>query len=573
MGQERFNTLNDKVWVKSFATSEKKEGTMNYYSPISFSKDFPMLNKKYISSKYTYLFYVVKTSEPNKKIFSLYNSGELHSFYTDSIKSARNLPLDLGVFANGSMVNFNFYNKDFAKSKDGIFYLENNEEVKDIELYEVIVCSSCALPQSRYEIQTYLALKYGITLVQKEHYYASDQRKVWDEKLDTQFNNHIIGLAKDSYFGLEQKASYSNTDSLLVVRNSADSVNSTFDNFTYVLIGDNNGEKVFDANSGVYKRRWLVQNKGDHDVIYDVSLEIEPKEDLDYLLFSSAGNYLNEQTDSLQLNFKGLKIESNQYYYLTLLEKVKFNFKINQEDDGFNTKNILGVNRAGKAPYTITAINNQTLQEYNFVSETARFDLQELPKATYSFTVKDAVDQIAEIKSFQLEDVRNLVTLDTVWLLETGKTLDIKPFIATKDLVRKLDFNWFEGEKLLSKAPNLFVNKPGDFVLKISNRKGKNLTLPFTVNGISEDVDVSDSGWKVSPNPVDRGQEFMVTYSFESDKKVDFYIYTLEGKLILRDKLGTIKNERFTYTLLGASTYLLVAVINDKASMLKLIVK
>lgn len=69
LGQERFNTLNDKVWVKSFATSEKKEGTMNYYSPISFSKDFPMLNKKYISSKYTYLFYVVKTSEPNKKYF------------------------------------------------------------------------------------------------------------------------------------------------------------------------------------------------------------------------------------------------------------------------------------------------------------------------------------------------------------------------------------------------------------------------------------------------------------------------------------------------------------------------
>lgn len=594
-GQERFGSSKEAIWIKGFTTYKNLErekveplesGTskelsdsnnvireLNYHTPIQFSDNFKILNSKYKASKYTYVFYVLKSKELNKKLFSLYHAGNLHSFYTDKIKSDTEVNIDVNALKNGSIVHFNFYNKDFYRKDEGIFFLENFQAKSESELYEVIICNSCLESELKYKVETYLALKYGITLSQKNNYYASDQRKVWDEKLDTKFNNHIIGLAKDSYFNLEQKASYSNTDPLLVVRTTMDSLNSELKDFTYMLIGDNSGGKVFDANSGVYKRRWLVQNKGDHDVIFDVNLDIEPQGDLEYLLFSSEETYLNEQTDSLQLNFKGLKIESNQHYYLTLLEKVKFNFKINQEDDGFNTKNVLGVNRAGTAPFTITAINNQTLQEYTFVSEIARFDLQDLPKATYSFTVRDAVDQIAEIKSFQLEEVRSLVNLDTLWLLERGKTLDINPFVATKDLVRKLDFNWYEGEKLLSKAPNLFVNRPGDFVLKVSNKKGKSLIMPFTVNSISEDVDISDSGWKVSPNPVDRGQEFMVTYSFDNDKKVDFYIYTLEGKLILRDQLGTVRNERFTYTLEGASTYLLVAVINDKASMLKLLVK
>lgn len=571
-GQNTFEKDQSKLWVKSFAKSEDKKGSLNYYLPIRFSRDFPMLNKKYPSSKYTYVFYVIKTQEPNKKIFSLYNSGELHSFFTDSIKSAQHIPIDLSVFGKGSMVNFNFYNKDFAKSKEGIFYLENNDEVKNIEFYEAIVCSSCSLPQSRLEIQTYLALKYGITLVQKGNYYSSDSRKVWDEAADSKFNNNIIGLAKDTYFGLNQTASYSNVDSTLVVKakNAA-----SWTDYTYAVLGTDQGEKVFDSSTGKYKRKWLMQNKGDSKVIFDLDLSITPEEGLEYLLFQGNGQtFYHDENDSLKLSFKDIEIQSNENTYFSLMVKKPFNLNFKEEEKGFNKKYTLTFNEVGKGPFSITAQGEDSSNTHSFVSNSSTFDLSSLPKSTYSFTVTDAVGQIATLDGKFIDEQKQLISLEDNYFLEPGKNMEIKPTLDAALSTQKLFYSWYFNDKVLSKQPNLIVNQSGAFQLKVTSADGRSESFPFTVTSLqASESKVSESGWIVSPNPVDRGQEFTVTYFFDYANEVDFYIYTLEGKFILRDRLGSVKNAKYNYTLEGATTYVLVAVINGKTSMQHLIVK
>ncbi len=56
-------------------------------------------------------------------------------------------------------------------------------------------------------VDTYLALKYGITLL--HNYYISDGTKVWDTTCNNSFNNQIAGIAKDAGSVLNQKQSHS----------------------------------------------------------------------------------------------------------------------------------------------------------------------------------------------------------------------------------------------------------------------------------------------------------------------------------------------------------------------------
>lgn len=98
----------------------------NYHAPISFSGEFPVLNKKFTSSTFSYVFYVVKTTKGGEKLFSLYDLDELHTFYTDLIKSNSEVKVDLSYLNQGAIVNFNFYNKNYRKGKSkGIMYLDN----------------------------------------------------------------------------------------------------------------------------------------------------------------------------------------------------------------------------------------------------------------------------------------------------------------------------------------------------------------------------------------------------------------------------------------------------------------
>ena len=76
---------------------------------------------------------------------------------------------------------------------------------------------------SRSQIESYLALKYGITLDQSvaQDYIASDgSTKIWDSSVNTAYNNDIFGIGRDDNSGLDQRISKSeNAGSIFTVEN------------------------------------------------------------------------------------------------------------------------------------------------------------------------------------------------------------------------------------------------------------------------------------------------------------------------------------------------------------------
>lgn len=115
----------------------------------------------------------------------------------------------------------------------------------------IIYGSGVLTPAERRKVDSYLAIKYGITLgqVATDHYLNTDGNIVWNGGTNTAYNNNIFGVSRDDIEMLEQKVSKSvNTGTILTVATSNDFVNPNQDaartgfanDKTYFLLGDNN---------------------------------------------------------------------------------------------------------------------------------------------------------------------------------------------------------------------------------------------------------------------------------------------------------------------------------------------
>ena len=571
LGQKTFKDTHQLLWVKGLSTSESDMG-FNYNTRIQISGEFPVLDKQINSSQYSYIFYVLKSTKEGEKLFSMYDGGALHSFYTDVIKSNMEAKVDLAYLAKGAIVNFNFSNTNFQTNKSkGIFYLENGYDKSTTALYEVLVCKDCADPLVRDQIETYLALKYGITLSNKEKYKSSKGIQIWDAQYNSSFNHHIIGIAKDSYFGLEQHATSSNEEQDVILKKTEDQV--PLANQTYLLVGDNGKEKVFDDKSNRFKRQWLAQNKGEHDVAVDLEVLVTPEKEIKYHLYTSAGNEIaHDESDTIKLSFKNIRLNKRTDTYLSIGRTKPFKIELKQDTLGINQSYKLLTNEQGEPPFSIQATDLKTQKAYFFISDSPSYPLENLPSSTYTIVVQDSQEQKAEIPIAELDfSSSKEIQLASSWSLNGREMLDIKPQLKTKE--KQLGYRWYLEDKLISTAPVLRVNYPGTFALEITDVRGKSQRFGFTVDRKIQTTTSLDEQWLVSPNPVKAGEEFNVHYLFESDKYVDFYIYTLEGKFIQRNKLGLISGGKYTYRLAGRTTYLLVSIINNKTSIQTLIVK
>ncbi len=102
----------------------------------------------------------------------------------------------------------------------------------------------------RRRVDTYLAIKYGLTLgrTETDHYLAADASIVWNGGTNTAFNNNIFGVAREDIGGFAQKASKSvNPGTIMTIATTDDFVKPNDDedrrdfdnNETYFILGDN----------------------------------------------------------------------------------------------------------------------------------------------------------------------------------------------------------------------------------------------------------------------------------------------------------------------------------------------
>lgn len=136
---------------------------------------------------------------------------------------------------------------------------------------EIIVYSDDLSGSStdRQKIESYLALKYGITLDQSTptDYLDSDGAVVWNAATNAAYNNDIAGLGRDDNSGLNQLQSKSvNLNTTVMMTTTG------FTNDRSFVVWGNDGAPVSFTDTGapagleILQRTWRVQTTGTHAV-------------------------------------------------------------------------------------------------------------------------------------------------------------------------------------------------------------------------------------------------------------------------------------------------------------------
>ncbi|MFP3835300.1 hypothetical protein [Chryseobacterium sp. SIMBA_028] len=181
---------------------------------------------------------------------------------------------------------------------------------------EFILYSETQTAEERQRVNSYLAIKYGITLQQPQNYLSSDQTVTWNSSLNATFNNNIFGIAKDDMSVLNQVVSNSineennimltlATTGNFVLPNADSGRISFFQDKTFLVLGDNNVQALplvtFGTTSGkIIQRTWLAQKTNDTGSVWlqaDLSryTEILPTDKILMMTADDAGFTQNVQ--------------------------------------------------------------------------------------------------------------------------------------------------------------------------------------------------------------------------------------------------------------------------------------
>lgn len=139
------------------------------------------------------------------------------------------------------------------------------------DLSELIILTGDQTNEERFRLETYLALKYGITLT--HDYLSSNGNLLWDtDGTDATYSNDIAGIGRDDAGTLYQKQSRNSDGQLLVIALDTDgngitttnqnNLNTFATDQQFLVWGHNGGTTDFSASGGIgthpqlYNRVW-----------------------------------------------------------------------------------------------------------------------------------------------------------------------------------------------------------------------------------------------------------------------------------------------------------------------------
>lgn len=129
----------------------------------------------------------------------------------------------------------------------------------DGKIAELVSFSSVTTAAQHDRIQSYLAIKYGITMDNSAggtsgDYVASDGTLIWDASVNPGYHNDVIGIGRDDNQELNQKQSHAYDDTTRIYLSTLEATNAantgSFTNdISYVTIGHDQGQVCATAAS------------------------------------------------------------------------------------------------------------------------------------------------------------------------------------------------------------------------------------------------------------------------------------------------------------------------------------
>ncbi|MEQ9262578.1 MAG: Calx-beta domain-containing protein [Owenweeksia sp.] len=289
----------------------------------------------------------------------------------------------------------------------------------------------------RKQIESYLALKYGISM--SGEYTASNGSTVfWDNTANAGYTNGVKGIGRDANSTLDQRQSVgAASDSLIriglggVEASNADNANAFSGDFNFLCWGNDNGNIIFSnvnapAMRSVLQRKWRFQRTGSMGTIEikipdngsGFNTSLPPEETNVYLLTDADGDFSSGATETpLSLN--------GNYWEATLSAPASGYFTI--ATDRITDANLIVTvngNEDGPVHIEFTVL----LPDTNQTGSAITFDFDDLGTGTatsgFDYTPIGANDQIS-IADGEITATYTITVVDDQ-LREATETLDVQ---------------------------------------------------------------------------------------------------------------------------------------------------
>ncbi len=353
-------------------------------------------------------------------------------------------------------------------------------------------------------IETYLALKYGISLYESNYVTPYDSI-LWDYDSNKIYSHAIAGIGRDSVFGLDQRQSCSEEEDVLTIgvgslslynKDNTDSLGEG----SYLIWGHDEGdmscENPYDSIP-LWERRWLMEVRGAATATTIVKVKIPVRANVCYLVIdrSGMGNFDSTSTEY----FAQAYTDSNGYVYFT--------------DIGWDT------DRSGKDVFTFSPGNTMMESMMVVLPDTACKNL--------------GLSQTRQIKKGES------VTLE-------AKTLCFEP----------VSYQWRTEDGFYSESEKVEVKEEGEYTLRVTSADG---TIQQGHTKISYETP-DYATYKVYPNP-SKG-DYTVEVMLPEESEITLRIYTVNGSL-LKERMDSNKKHYIFEEHLETQGYYFVNIISS----------
>ncbi|MEM7028117.1 MAG: LamG-like jellyroll fold domain-containing protein [Chloroflexota bacterium] len=243
------------------------------------------------------------------------------------------------------------------------------------DLAEVIAFDTALSATERQQVESYLALKYGLTLGDNDHYRSSNGTIIWNADANAGYYHDVAAIGRDNSSDLAQWQSRSSNDDAIVTVTQGHNFASpqpSYNDQSFLIWGNNNGlltaTTTITVNGVAYEkldRQWRVQTTGnlsDTAIAFDLSgLGYDLNEA--WIALVRADNSTFSSQVSLQtdpdieedvISFNDLQFSDGQYFSLLVAPGNNLSL-FDRVPEAIDYSIVYGLNLPENADYLVTA--------------------------------------------------------------------------------------------------------------------------------------------------------------------------------------------------------------------------
>lgn len=274
--------------LQTQVNAQNLKSEANFWIKGSDAKSVVSLNGNYPLSEENQGAVMAQLGDNHSNLYVVFQSFDSHSVdladmnmkcyqYKITTQNINPETLDMPLMdkiQSGAILKFGFNLGDYKVTDD--FILVNNAKDRTY-IYEIIYMNKEFTDIDHKYLQTYLSLKYGISLIDNNNYLSNQNVVLWDNAYAPEFNKNIIGLGKSNFYDFSKNTSTNSIDKLLTISSN------TLRNEEYVLIGnDAKSNRFVDiGNEMVLEKTYFAQTTSGSEEVVTLSFNTSLFENFD----------------------------------------------------------------------------------------------------------------------------------------------------------------------------------------------------------------------------------------------------------------------------------------------------